>query len=119
MYRAPAACPFERTKTSSVAITDKFRGFGVRAVEIDGHSEDALDSALRRTGEGPLAVVMRTVKGRGISFMENKMEWHYLPLDAAQYEQAMIELAAKELFEGARRPARKRRERVLPELADA
>ena len=108
-----------REVASLEPISDKIRGFGVRVVEIDGHSEDALDSALRRTGEGPLAVVMRTVKGRGVSFMENKMEWHYLPLNAAQYEQAMIELAAKEVFEAARRPTRKRRERVLPELADA
>jgi transketolase len=83
--------------TSEIAslepLASKFRGFGLQVEEIDGHAPDALDGALaRRCGE-PLAILLRTVKGRGVSFMEGKMEWHYLPLDEQQYELAMRELA--------------------------
>ena len=39
-------------------------------------------------------IVLRTVKGRGVSFMENRMEWHYLPLSAEQYRSAIAELDA-------------------------
>jgi transketolase len=42
---------------------------------------------------GPLVVVLRTTKGRGVSFMEGLMEWHYLPMTEAQYQQALLEVA--------------------------
>jgi len=82
--------------TSEVAslepIADKFRGIGLTVLEIDGHSPAALTQALARRGDGPLIIVLRTVKGRGVSFMEGRMEWHYLPLKPEQYEQALREL---------------------------
>ena len=99
-------------------LAEKIRGFGLRTMDIDGHCEDALHDATHQTGEGPLAVVMKTVKGRGISFMENKMEWHYLPMDADQYQVAMLELTAQEMRD-ASRPARKPRRRTAGELAVA
>ncbi len=75
-------------------LVPKFRGFGLHVEEIDGHRPEALDAALARRGaEGPLVVVLRTVKGRGVSFMEGRMEWHYLALDKDQYERALRELA--------------------------
>ncbi len=73
-------------------LADKFRGFGLAVAEIDGHSVAALDGALATRGDGPLVVVLRTVKGRGVSFMENRMEWHYLPLTQALLDQALAEL---------------------------
>jgi transketolase len=72
----------------------KFRGFGVQVEEINGHEPDALDAALARRSGEPLVILLRTVKGRGVSFMEGKMEWHYLPLNETQYELAMRELAS-------------------------
>lgn len=73
-------------------ITPKFQAFGLDVVEIDGHSLEALDDALSHRGRGPLVVVMRTIKGRGVSFMEGRMEWHYLPLKEDQYRLAVEEL---------------------------
>ncbi len=80
-------------------LTDKVRGFGVEVAEVDGHCEASLERALAPRGAGPSVIVMRTVKGRGVSFMENKIEWHYLPLDAERFEQAQGELAAQGLAE--------------------
>jgi len=71
----------------------KFRGFGLQVEEIDGHSPDALDGAFARRRAEPLVVLLRTVKGRGVSFMEKRMEWHYLALTEEQYKLALEELA--------------------------
>jgi transketolase len=73
-------------------LAEKIRGFGLQVLEIDGHSSEALAEALSQHSDGPLVIVLRTVKGHGISFMENRMEWHYLPLNADQYQQAVREL---------------------------
>lgn len=70
----------------------KFRAFGLQVEEIDGHSSYALDGALTRRRDEPLVVLLRTVKGRGVSFMEGRMEWHYLPLNDEQYRVALQEL---------------------------
>lgn len=73
-------------------LAPKFRGFGLQVAEIDGHSPSALDAALAQRHDAPLVVLLRTVKGRGVSFMEGRMEWHYLPLTAEQYAAALREL---------------------------
>lgn len=101
-------------------LAEKIRGFGLRVLEIDGHAPDALDAALRREGEGPLVIVMRTVKGHGVSFMENRMEWHYLPMSEDLYARALQDLAAQDMMEAKiARPSRRKRETALPEFADA
>ena len=43
----------------------------------------------------PVAIVARTIKGKGVSFMENKMEWHYLPMSEDQYKKAVYESGAE------------------------
>jgi transketolase len=84
--------------TSEVAslepLLPKIRGFGLPVHEIDGHDPGALDEALRQRGEQPMVIVLRTVKGHGVSFMEGKMEWHYLPMNQQQYDAARRELAS-------------------------
>ncbi|MFO0959489.1 MAG: transketolase [Isosphaeraceae bacterium] len=73
-------------------LAEKFRAFGVATREVDGHDWGPLVSALE-AGRGELnAVVASTRKGCGVSFMEHRMEWHYLPLTEAQYRQALEEL---------------------------
>lgn len=74
-------------------LAPKFRGFGLAVAEIDGHSPDALDAALAQRADEPLVVLLRTVKGKGVSFMEGRMEWHYLPMNEQQYEQALADVA--------------------------
>jgi transketolase len=74
-------------------LAEKFRAFGLTVLEVDGHAEQILP-ALTAIPEhrGPLIVLARTVKGKGVSFMENRMEWHYLPLRPEQYAYALSEL---------------------------
>ena len=77
-------------------LADKFRAFGADVEEVDGHDPVALRHALSVKGDGLRVIVARTVKGHGVSFMENRMEWHYLPLTDAQYAQAIAEIDARE-----------------------
>jgi transketolase len=73
-------------------LADKFRAFGLDTVEVDGHDPAALSRAFAERGPGPTIVVARTRKGCGVSFMEGRMEWHYLPMDESQYQQAVQEI---------------------------
>ena len=70
----------------------KFEAFRVRTVTVDGHDIEALCSTCGPHGDGPLVVIARTVKGSGVSFMENQMSWHYLPMTQRQFEQAKLEV---------------------------
>jgi len=84
--------------TSEVAnlgcLAEKLRGFGFDVRQVDGHNPEAIQQALRVETPAQLtAVVARTIKGHGVSFMENRMEWHYLPLSAEQYAQAVAEVS--------------------------
>lgn len=72
-------------------LAEKFRAFGVPTEEIDGHDRDAIRDALERTRGTLATVVARTRKGCGVSFMEGRMEWHYLPMTESQYHQALRE----------------------------
>ena len=77
------------------SLEDKFRSFGWEAVTVDGHSYEELLGAYSRQGktEGkPLAIIANTVKGKGISFMEDRSEWHNRMPDVAQQQQAWKDL---------------------------
>lgn len=76
-------------------LTGKFRSFGLSASEVDGHDCTALADVLGRYEADPVAIVARTIKGHGVSFMEDRFEWHYLPLREEQYREAALELATK------------------------
>ena len=83
---------------SPYPIVDKLVAFGLDVQEIDGHDFDALDAAFAhaRTVKGkPSAIVMKTVKGKGVSFMENNAGWHGKAPNDAEYAQAMAELKAQ------------------------
>ena len=82
---------------SPYPIVDKLEAFGFHVEAIDGHDFDQIEAALNtaRTVKGkPTAIVMKTVKGKGVSFMENQAGWHGVAPNDAQYEQAMAELNA-------------------------
>jgi transketolase len=76
------------------SLAEKFRTFGWHVREVDGHDVVALNSALAQCANigGPSVIVATTVKGKGVSFMEGRMDSHYLPMDRAQYEQAIREV---------------------------
>jgi transketolase len=73
-------------------LAEKFRAFNVRTMEIDGHDRAAIQQALRTDGSALAVIVARTRKGSGVSFMEDRMEWHYLPMTEPQYLQAVQEI---------------------------
>ena len=83
---------------SPYPIVDKLEAFGFHVQAIDGHDFDQIEAALNtaRTIKGkPCAIVMKTVKGKGVSFMENNAGWHGVAPNDAQFEQAMSELNAE------------------------
>jgi transketolase len=84
--------------TQSVAsmadLGRRIAGFGVNVTEIDGHDLTGLSQIGQRATGGPQVFLMRTIKGKGVPFMENRMEWHYLPMTADQYAQACGVLTA-------------------------
>ena len=83
---------------SPYPIDEKLAAFGFDVQCIDGHDFDAIEAALNHaktvTGK-PSAIVMTTVKGKDVSFMENEAGWHGVAPNDAQYEQAMAELNQK------------------------
>ena len=82
---------------SPYPIVDKLEAFGFHVEAIDGHDFDAIEAALnaaKATKGKPTAVVMKTVKGKAVSYMENNAGWHGKAPNAAEYEQAMNELNA-------------------------
>lgn len=76
----------------------KWRAFGWNVIELNGHNHDALRAALKDThnpGHKPTVVIANTVKGKGISFMESDILWHYrFPHDGWEYDSAVAELHA-------------------------
>ena len=82
---------------SPYPIVDKLLAFGFNTIAIDGHDFDAIEKALneaKKVKGQPTAIVMSTVKGKGVSFMENNAGWHGKAPNDAEYEQAMTELKA-------------------------
>ena len=83
---------------SPYPIDKKLEAFGFHVTVIDGHDFNQIEAALNeaKTIKGqPSAIVMKTTKGKDVSFMENDAGWHGKATNAAEYEQAMAELRAK------------------------
>jgi transketolase len=79
----------------SAAMVDRWKAFGWTVTEVDGHDEDAMVRVLQgRDAVGPHALVAETTFGKGVSYMEGQIKWHYLPMSDEQYEQAMREIGA-------------------------
>ena len=77
-------------------MADKFRAFGFHTIELNGHSIEALSEAYSKPSEDrPTAIIAETVKGKGVSFMENKYNWHFTVLPEGKYKKAMAELKAE------------------------
>jgi transketolase len=79
---------------SDMPLKCKLRGFGAWLEQVNGHDYEAVRQALQTQSLYQVRIVLLdTMKGCGVSFMENKMEWHYLPLNAEQYQAALKELS--------------------------
>lgn len=85
-------------ETLSISPLDrKLSSFGWFVIEVDGHSHEELYNALTqaKAETKPAAIIMHTTKGKGVSFMENSVEWHYKSPNATQLEQAIAEVYIK------------------------
>lgn len=84
-------------------IADKWRSFGFTVTVVEnGNDLDQLDRAHEQVQDapGPRCVIARTVKGHGVSYMQDRMEWHYLPMKDDQFEQAIRENPVASVDEG-------------------
>lgn len=85
---------------SLVTLKAKFRAFNFEVFEAkDGNELRCIDETFKKMSlsksKQPKVIIAHTVKGSGVSFMENKLEWHYLPMNDKQYQQAMKEVGEK------------------------
>jgi transketolase len=76
-------------------LSKKWEAFGWDVAEVDGHDFEALVSELEKDRGGPKIVIAKTVKGKGISFMEGDNKWHYKPPNESELSAALYELANK------------------------
>lgn len=87
-----------REETGLDRLADKWQQYGFFVTECDGHDHDALKDACRQVKKGqPSCVIAHTVKGKGVSFMEHELLWHYKDPQDGFYRQAMKELKGEEL----------------------
>jgi transketolase len=73
-------------------LTEKWLSFGWNCKEIDGHNIDEIQSVLKEDRDKPLCIVARTIKGKGVSFMEGNRSWHHSRLTKTQFDEAIREL---------------------------
>jgi len=79
-------------------MADRWRSFGWEVREVNGHDPDALRetfSSLDTKAGPPHVVLARTTFGKGVSFMQNQIKWHYWPLSEPEFQQAMAEIEAE------------------------
>ncbi|MBQ8515377.1 MAG: transketolase [Ruminococcus sp.] len=79
-------------------ITDKFAAFGWHVITMDAHDFDSIEAAFNEAETivgKPVAIVQKSTKGKGVSFMENQVGWHGKAPNQTEYEQAMAELKAQ------------------------
>lgn len=81
---------------SAAPIDKKFEAFNWHTIVINGHDFDQIEAALKEaeTVDKPVAIIANTIKGKGVSFMENQVGWHGSAPNDEQYEQAIAELKA-------------------------
>lgn len=75
-------------------LADKLNAFGWSVREIDGHNVEEIERALLAPSQAPKAIIAHTIKGKGVSFMENQLLWHYKSLSDEEYQRAIREIIA-------------------------
>lgn len=80
---------------SAKPIDDKFRSFGFEIIKIDGHNMEEIKSAFevaRNVKEKPVCIIANTIKGKGVKFMENQVDWHGKAPNEEQYKEAVNDI---------------------------
>lgn len=92
-YNRMQALGFSKDIICMHPMADKWRAFGWFVSEIDGHSHEDLKKAFNEDSQGkPKVIIANTVKGKGVSFMENELLWHYRDPQGEAYQKAVEEL---------------------------
>lgn len=73
-------------------MPERWRAFGWETSEVDGHDIEKLENSFKASQIGPKAIIAHTIKGKGVSFMENKLEWHYKSVNDEEYGLAVKEI---------------------------
>lgn len=73
-------------------MCERWASFGWDALDVDGHSLEKLSSALKRQTNQPRVLIAHTTFGRGVSFMQGQVKWHYWPMSAEEYQTALTEI---------------------------
>ena len=73
-------------------LKDKITSFGWNVIDIDGHNHDELQESISKNTSKPKFIIANTIKGKGISFMENKVVWHYKSANEEELEKGLDEL---------------------------
>jgi transketolase len=93
------ALGFTKDVLDTSAAPAAFRAIGWHVTEVDGHDVDAIGAALAMgrlgTGGRPHLIVAKTVAGKGVDFMQGRIEWHYLPMTSDQYASALAQVGEK------------------------
>jgi transketolase len=81
------------------ADSKKWDALGFDVVSIDGHDIGGLIASIgwlkKQKNNKPKVIIAKTVKGKGVSYMENQLDWHYLPMSEQQYQHAVKEIELK------------------------
>jgi transketolase len=81
-----------RNILDATSMRERWSAFGWDAHDINGHAHEALTNALAQTSDRPRALVAHTTFGKGVSFMENQVKWHYWPMSADEYQTALADI---------------------------
>lgn len=76
-------------------LAQKIAPFGLDVIEVDGHDIEALEGAFKKKSEKTKAIIAHTTKGKGVSFMENELKWHYKSPNDEELELALAEIDAQ------------------------
>jgi transketolase len=90
------ALGYTREVLNLAPLAHKWQAFGWDVHEIDGHNHAEISSTIAACGANqgqPHALIAQTTFGKGVSFMESQIKWHYWPMDAAEYNQALQEVS--------------------------
>ena len=86
----------KKTHPSFYPIKQKITSFGWECLEINGHNQKEIYSSIKkRKTNRPFMIIANTVKGKGVSFMENKPIWHYRSPNPKEYKLALSEIRKK------------------------
>lgn len=70
----------------------RFKVFGFDSYDIDGHDHEEIEMALKKRSDKPIAIIAHTIKGKGVSFMENSLAWHYKSTNDEELKRALSEI---------------------------